>query len=117
MNKTILFVFIAFLAFSCKKGEKHANLPPEIKLAFESINLSGENRLNSTIQLSWFGTDKDGFVQGYEISFNNKNWYFVTTVDSTFQFPLEAGKDTTDIHFYVRSIDNLNEPDPTPAYL
>jgi hypothetical protein len=116
--KKIGFIFLlGVLLIGCDKGEKFENNPPETQLAFESINLTGENRLNSQVRLSWFGTDVDGYVKGYEISLNNQDWKYVTTQDSTFVFPLEQGKDTTDIDFYVRSIDDLDQKDETPAYL
>lgn len=120
-QKFQLQFFFAFLLIisllSCKKGEKLDNLHPETQLVFEEINLSGENRLNSQVRLSWFGTDSDGYIVGYEYSLDNQNWFYTQTQDSTFVFPLEQGKDTTDIDFYIRSIDNNDLVDPTPAYL
>jgi len=116
--RKLLFIFIIAFSFTgCDKGEKIENKAPETQLVFESINLSGNDRLNSQVRLSWFGTDIDGYVKGYEISLDNQNWTFVTTQDSVFVFPLEQGKDTTDIDFYVRSIDDLDTKDETPAYL
>lgn len=112
-----IFLFASLVLLSCKKGERNENQPPETQIVFEEINLNGDERLNSQVRLSWFGTDIDGFVKGYEISLDNENWDFVTVQDSTFLFPLEVGSDTTDIDFYVRSVDNNDDPDPTPAYL
>lgn len=103
--------------YSCRKGEMNQNQLPDTQLAVEEINLSGENRLNSEVHLNWFGTDKDGYIKGYEISLDQQNWSFTTSNDSTFTFELEAGQDTADIDFYVRAIDNEGGTDPTPAYL
>ncbi len=116
--RNLLYIFISLLFFtSCDKGEKLDNQAPDTKIVFESINLSGDDRLNSRVRLSWFGTDIDGYVVGYEMSLDNTNWSYITTQDSTFVFPLEQGKDTTDIDFYIRAIDDQGAKDPTPSYL
>ncbi|GAB4374774.1 MAG: hypothetical protein Kow0075_00700 [Salibacteraceae bacterium] len=101
----------------CKKGEKVPNLPPETHMAVNSINLSGENRLNSLVTLQWWGTDPDGIVVSYEISLDQSNWTLTTRQDSTFLFSIQSGSDTVDIDLWVRAVDNNGEKDPTPAYL
>tara|TARA_R110002050_G_scaffold11122_2_gene37811 strand:- start:10427 stop:11872 length:1446 start_codon:yes stop_codon:yes gene_type:complete len=109
---------ILIVAMSCKrKLEKNPDLAPETIISPESINLTGDNRLNSVVFLSWYGTDVDGYVAGYEISLDNVNWVYTTQNDSLFSFTLAAGSDTTDIDFYVRAIDDSKLTDPTPAYL
>jgi hypothetical protein len=99
------------------RGDKNENRPPNTKIFLESINRVGENRLNSNVNLSWFGTDKDGYVVGYEISFDRENWFFTTRTDSIFRFSISAGSDTIDQDFWVRAIDNEDARDPDPAYL
>lgn len=111
-----IVVFIAVLS-SCDKGQLKSNLPPDTHIALESINLDGQFRLNSVVRLTWFGTDQDGFVPGFEISIDGTNWVYTTTQDSTFKFELPPGADTIDINFYVRAIDDKNATDPTPAEL
>ncbi|MFT4754460.1 MAG: hypothetical protein ACI9GM_000764 [Salibacteraceae bacterium] len=115
----IIVVFVAtLLIIGCKrKFDKIPNTEPETLISPESINLTGDNRLNSVVFLSWFGTDLDGYVASYEISLDNQNWVSTTANDSTFSFTLNPGSDTTDINFYVRSIDNEGFIDPSPAYL
>lgn len=108
-----LFVFI----FSCKKGEQLPNMAPETALSIEAINLTGENRLNSTVNLTWFGTDVDGFVQYYEYRINDGEWIKTQTNDSTFLFRIDPDQDSTDIDFYVRAVDNEDAKDLTPAFL
>lgn len=111
-------LFLTFLAgVSCRKGELNRNGLPETKISFEAINLSGENRLNSSVQLSWFGTDPDGYVEAYEWSIDGNQWNYTLKQDSIFTFDIPAGQDSVDIDFYVRSIDNDGNLDPTPAYL
>lgn len=113
------FVFALLLIFfnSCKKGELLPNLPPDTKLFLDEINRVGENRLNTTFRLSWFGTDEDGFVEKFEYKINEGQWISTRIQDSTFQFDLLAGSDTTDISFYIRAIDNEGLTDPSPAFL
>lgn len=101
----------------CMRGDLEENRPPSTRIALESINRTGENRLNSNVHLSWFGTDKDGFVVGYEISLDNESWSFTTSTDSVFRFSISPGSDTTDQNFWVRAIDNEDARDPEPAFL
>jgi hypothetical protein len=105
----------SLLLFGCKKDELIGNQAPETKLSVDSINLTGNNRLNSTIRLSWYGTDIDGYVTNYEYSINNGDWIATNIQDSTFKFSIDAGSDTTDILFKVRAIDDKGVKDPTPA--
>ncbi|HEX2901602.1 MAG TPA: hypothetical protein VHS96_17955, partial [Bacteroidia bacterium] len=119
MKRYILPILAALvLVFaSCKEGDKLPNVPPDTHISLESIQLTGEDRLRSEVTLNWFGADEDGWVTGYEISMDGSTWSLVEVQDSTFKFNLDLGSDTTDINFYVRSIDNDGDVDPTPAYL
>lgn len=122
MKGNSLFVWIALLpalwvVTSCKKGELLPNIPPETGISVDSIRLSGDLRLNSTVRLSWYGNDIDGTVDYFEYSINQGPWMVSFSRDSTFLFPLEQGSDTTDIKFEVRSVDNSGDRDPSPAEL
>jgi hypothetical protein len=103
--------------WSCRKGELLTNQPPSTKIVVEEINLTGENRLTTTVRLSWYGTDPDGYVVGYELSINEGDWFFTEKQDSVFQFNLQDASDTSDILFQVRAIDNEDLKDPSPARL
>lgn len=103
---------------ACERtGDKLGNAAPETKMVVDAINLTGDNRLNSVVNLSWIGTDKDGYVTGYDVSLDNITWAYTNQTDSTFSFELDAGSDSTDIDLYIRAIDNEGTIDPTPAYL
>ena len=112
-----LFLLLFIAGISCRKGDFKDNQVPDTKIALDAINLTGNSRLNSEVHLSWYGTDIDGYITGYEISLNQQDWFFTASEDSTFIFQLEPGSDTTDINFYVRAIDNEGSKDPSPAYL
>lgn len=106
------------LLWHCKKDDEPVgNLEPDTQIAIKEINLSGENRLNSLVRMRWWGSDPDGFVASYEISFDQLAWFETEVQDSTFQFLIDSGSDTIDINFWVRSIDNEGAKDPSPAYL
>lgn len=117
MGKLLSIASLVFLLLSCDKGQLNGNLPPDTHIALESINLEGQFRLNSVVRLTWFGTDQDGYVPGFELSLDGVNWVYTTTQDSTFKFELPIGEDTVDVPFFVRAIDNNNLTDPTPAKL
>ncbi len=115
MKKLILPILL--LLFACEEGQLLENLAPETRIFLEEINLTGTDRLNSVVNLYWSGEDQDGYVKGYELSFDQANWTFVTQQDSIFRFDITLGSDTTDIDFYVRAIDDQDLADPTPAFL
>lgn len=112
-------LFALTLILSCKKdeGELKVNQAPETTFSIEEFNLSGSDRLNSIVRLAWYGSDPDGHIIGFELSQDKVNWFFTTKQDSTFQFTLNGGSDTTDIELYVRSIDNQKVKDPSPDYI
>lgn len=111
-----LLCLCVLLVSACDKGEPLDNQPPETGISVSAINLTGPDRLTSEVTLHWYGEDQDGIVTGFEISFDNNTWDPVNRQDSTFSFDI-SGIDTIDIDFWVRSIDNDNTADPTPAYL
>ncbi|MCB9261030.1 MAG: hypothetical protein H6607_01475 [Flavobacteriales bacterium] len=113
----LIGVLFGFLLDGCKEDQLLENQTPDTHLSIEKINLTGENRLNSSVYITWYGTDVDGRIIGYEFSTDNSNWFFTTRRDSVFRFDIEPGKDTTDIDFYVRSIDDKDARDETPAHL
>ena len=113
----ILLSGVIVSAMSCDRGNSRKNIPPDTHLAIDAINLSGEDRLNSVVEMSWYGTDRDGYVIGYDISIDSINWTRTLNQDSTFRFSIPAGKDSSDITLKVRSIDNEGLHDPTPASL
>lgn len=119
MNKSFYISFLLLVFFACKKDEGNLalNQSPDTIISIEEINLSGDDRLNSLVSLSWSGFDNDGYVKGYEISLDNINWFYTTSQDSTFQFSITSGSDTSDIDFYVRAVDNLDARDESPDYL
>jgi hypothetical protein len=120
---------LGLIAFGCDSslsGSAFENQPPETQLSVqdESLldNLDEENRLTSTVQVSWSGDDSDGFVQGYEVRFFDRNesgdgvaWSYTERTDSLFLLPIRPGQKTSDVVFEARSIDNDGAVDPTPA--
>ena len=117
-TKSVIAIgLVLFLFFSCKEDSPVALSYPDTHLSVEKIELSGADRLNSSVRLSWYGTDRDGLVVAYEFSTDEVNWSRTTQRDSVFKFSIEAGQDSTDIDFYVRAIDNDDLIDQTPAYL
>ena len=113
----LLGLLLIGMLSSCEDSQPAPNQPPDTRLSVDTIKLSGENRLQSTVTLKWSGTDQDGFVKGYEYRFADRDWEFVTTTDSTFRFLVEEGDQTRDIRFEVRAIDNKDARDPSPASL
>ena len=116
-------MLLTLLVGACEsgiEGEFTENQPPNTSLTVQQINRSGEDRLSSQINISWWGDDPDGFVQGYEVAINDSSesaWTFTRSPDSTFILPIPLGEDTADVTFYVRAVDDQEARDPSPASL
>lgn len=118
MRKILLVLFAFIVLISCRKeDELLINTNPITSIFLESIDRSGTDRLNTIVRLNWSGEDKDGYVIGYEISFDSLTWTFTDKQDSTFRFSINSNSDTADIKFYVRAIDNNQNKDLSPAFL
>jgi len=121
MKELLFFICVAGILFvACRKdfrGIKNENLAPETYTVADTIIRSGNNRFISQIKITWWGDDRDGYVKGYEFSFDGLNWTYTTKQDSLFNLSLPPGSDTADFRFYVRSIDAFGLKDPTPATL
>lgn len=120
---------MALLLVSCDSGisgNPNANQPPDTRLSVrdESLldNLGEDERLVSTVRITWSGDDPDGFVKGYEVRFfdqtlgeEGQDWSYTTTTDSLFLLPIRRGDRVSDVVFEVRAIDEEDLADPSPA--
>lgn len=115
----------AMVLTSCNReleGIISANLSPETHTVADTIIRFGDDRLESEVELRWWGDDSDGFVTGYEFTFEAvitpaTIWNYTELQDSTFILAPPAGADSADYVFHVRAIDNSGEKDPSPATL
>ncbi len=123
---TLLFLLIllTFISWNgCKEtvsGEFSENQPPTTNLTVERINRGSDFRLSSQIQISWFGSDPDGFISGFEYAINDTsegNFTFTTKTDSVFILPISSGQQTDDVLFKVRAVDDKGLADPVGASL
>ena len=122
--RIVIIIIPLFLIWSgCKEnisGNLVENKAPATQLAYESINREGEFRLSSQVRISWYGTDPDGYVIGYEFAINDTSetaWTFTTKTDSLFILPITEGQSNDDVLFKVRSVDNDSLRDPIGASL
>ncbi len=122
-NIKIALIFSGLLLSlnACKdniSGELVENRAPKTQLAYEQINREGDFRLSSQVNVSWFGTDPDGFIIGYEYAINDTSenaWSFTTKTDSIFILPITEGQSVDDVLFKVRAVDNDSLRDPIGA--
>lgn len=121
-----LFLFaLLLLGFAaCRKtdinGELNGNQPPRTFTVVDTIFRSGDDRLTTTVAIQWWGDDPDGYITGYEFTFDElitpaTNWVFTTKLDSVFLLAVPAGSDTFDFSFNIRAVDNAGLRDPNPA--
>ena len=122
------FAFVFTVLLSCKTEKDNIlNGPPVSQISVDKIVVNGPNRLVSQVTLHWAGTDNDGYVTGFRISWGQDSLQAVQRLssvqpvaqtDSTFLFNFSAGQvDTADIFFFVQAIDDKGDVDPTPAFL
>lgn len=101
-------------------GTASENQAPSTNLTVESINRGDDFRLSSQINISWWGNDPDGYVVGYEYAINDTSestWTFTEKSDSTFVLPITEGRQTDEVLFKVRAVDNEGAVDPVGARL
>jgi hypothetical protein len=102
------------------EGSLLSNQAPETHTTVDTIIRSGDDRLESRVEISWWADDPDGYVVSYEYSFDNPItsstiWETTIAQDSIFVLQTPAGLDSADFLFSVRAIDNEGLVDPTPA--
>lgn len=124
MKVNFLAIFLlGFFLYACKtaiNGDVLPNKLPETHTVVDTIIRSGIDRYPTKVSIQWWGNDEDGYVAGYEYTFDNPDlpsaiWKYTTTTDSIFSLTVPAGDDTADFVFHVRAIDNEGAKDPTPA--
>lgn len=121
-NRSTILLLSLFGLIACETsitGSLNENKAPITNLTINSVNRTGDDRLSSQIAVSWWGDDPDGYVVGYEYTYNNDtlstDWKYTLKTDSTFVLPLVFGKDTSDVVFRIRAVDNLEKRDPIGA--
>lgn len=117
----IITLVTAFVLSSCDTsldGNLDENLAPNTSLTVDNIEVDEGNRLSSRVNISWWGDDPDGYVEGYEYAITDTsegNWRFTTRTDSVFILPISPGEEIEDVLFAVRAVDNEGLMDPDPA--
>ncbi len=109
-------------------GDPSENRPPDTELAIRDSSLVGniedDDRLTSTVFVSWSGTDTDGFVTAYDLRYYDaaaaapgpeEGWSRTTRSDSLVLLPIPPESDIANVAFEVRAVDDEGQVDPTPA--
>jgi len=116
---TLIFHIFILSFYSCQKeytGGVKDNKAPETYMTVDTIKRAGVLRLNSTINIKWWGTDVDGFIVNYKVT-TAQGIFFTKRQDTTLVVNLPEGRDSFDFNFQVQAIDNKGLIDPTPAHL
>lgn len=117
---TCVWLIILLVAFaSCKKefeGDAKTQAPPETYVVVDRIERTGDLRYTTTIEAHWWGASATGTIKGFEVSTDNmQTWKFTAKQSGTFLLELPFGSDTADVAVYIRSVDNRDQRDPSPA--
>lgn len=105
------FIFISSCSDPIIGNKNH--LPPNTYLSVFSMPGDTLAPGKTVKKISWWGDSPNGYVVGFNISFDSLNWGFTTKNDSTFFFTLN-GQDST-FRIWVAAVDDRNVIDPTPA--
>lgn len=113
-NARLTSFLLAVLSLSCAREFSTSPVGNVLPKTYLSLNPDSTLRRTSSQQhLHWWGVDPDGFVVGYQFSFDNVRWNFTTSNDSLFSLPLN--RNDTVYSFFVRAVDNSGAVDPVPA--
>jgi hypothetical protein len=108
-------------------GNALENQPPSTQLSVRDTSLVGsiseQDRLASTVYVSWSGTDPDGYVVSFDIRHFQQGdvvgpedlWVNTTRNDTIVLLPIPRGQASANVVFEVRAIDNHGLKDPRPA--
>ncbi len=127
-----LFLLIVGLALAaCDSGitgASGANQAPETELAVRVTDLREtleDGTLTSTVEINWSGTDRDGFVESYDLRYfdesrlgtigGEEGWISTTARDTTILLPIPPGSSMAAVVVEVRAVDNAGLKDATPA--
>ncbi len=126
----LTFAVAAMAGSGCESnisGTPFDNQPPDTQLSVRDTslvdNLGEEDRLSSSVQVSWSGTDSDGFVEAYELRYYadgerpaaEAGWTRTMRSDSLVLLPIPRGERGANVVFEVRAVDNDGAVDPDPA--
>ncbi len=106
-NILIPLLLLSILIISCSEsitGSKVQNIPPDTHIFLHPDSGKTISQQSSKLKVHWWGDDPDGFVIGYLISWDQKNYGFTPLNDSTFSLVIR-GLDTSYI-FSAAAIDN-----------
>lgn len=108
-------------------GNRFENQPPRTELSVRDSSLvdliSDDDRLASTVYVSWTGTDPDGYVVSFDLRYypddempsSDEGWTNTTRTDTLILLPIPRGASFSNVVFEVRAIDNDGLRDPNPA--
>ena len=113
---TAAIILIIILMVGCSKHFTNQPLPNQPPKTFLTIVPDSSLRSTTSQQhLHWWGVDPDGFVKGYNISFDSLHWTFTTSNDSV--LGLKISTSDTVYKFYAAAVDDQGLVDPRPASL
>lgn len=109
----IVLIIIGFFSCSDPVSEQIQREFPETYLSVFSLPGDTVAPGATVKKISWWGDAPNGFVSGFNISFDSVNWGFTTKYDSTFVFTI-SGQDSA-FRIWVAAVDDEGLVDPTPA--
>jgi hypothetical protein len=118
MRRALLVLLTLSAVWGCRQPQDSVdNLAPETTMSVDSIQRSGDLRLNANVHLNWYGSDADGYIDYFNVQVNDGPVGQTTATDSIFTFVIDAGLDSADVLIKVSAVDHLGLEDPTPAQL
>lgn len=118
MKRFLIIPLFVIAAWGCRNPQGSVdNLAPETTLVVDSIQRSGDQRLNANVHLHWYGSDRDGYIDYFNVQVNDEALGLTRSNDSIFTFVIDAGLDSSDVRIRVSAVDHEGLEDPTPAQL
>jgi hypothetical protein len=113
---TVVIILLLTIIVGCSKHFTNQPIPNQPPKTFLTVVPDSTLRSTTSQQhLHWWGVDPDGFVKGYNISFDSLHWTFTTSNDSVLGLKLSTSD--TVYKFYVAAVDDQGLVDPKPVSL
>lgn len=109
----IVLILLGFFSCSDPISEQITQQLPETYLSVFSMPGDTIAPGATVKKISWWGDAPNGFVAGFNISFDSVHWGFTTKYDSIFVFTI-SGQDSA-FRIWVAAVDDKGFVDPTPA--
>ena len=116
---SVIILLLISIIFTCRKqpyNKKLDNLAPDTFITNVSLKPAGENTIEYNATVLYSGVDRDSRLKYYEFHWGDGQWQRVEAGCTSASKVLSFKTRITEYEFYVRSVDEFDAVDNSPAY-